>query len=62
VDEYYYPVPGERLDSYQPGLEFYSEKEDKWVPSGVKYAVMRDSFTGLYRKRIEAPAASVEEG
>jgi hypothetical protein len=61
VDEYYYPVPGERLEKYQPGLEFYSETKRKWVPSGVKHAVMRDSFTGLYRKRIEAPAASGEE-
>jgi hypothetical protein len=51
--DYVYPVPGEKLESYQPGLEFYNEKTKKWVPSGVVTATMRDAFTGLYRKRKE---------
>ena len=48
-DEYALPQPGERLDKYQPGLEFYNGKN--WVESGVMRATQSDSFRGLYRKK-----------
>lgn len=52
---YYYPKAGERLDGYQPGLEFYNEKIGKWVTSGVVTKTMHRDDVGFYRVKQETP-------
>lgn len=47
--EWIYPENGDRLENFQPGLEFYNEKISKWTPSGVITATMRSELKGLYR-------------
>jgi len=51
--EYGYPTDGDQLGDYQPHLEFYSEREGAWVPSGVRFAIYRQgsAIGGLYRYR-----------
>ena len=46
-DTYGYPEVGEKLEKYQPGLEFFNGIE--WVESGVNHAIQTESFRGLYR-------------
>lgn len=52
--EYGYPEIGDRLESYQPGLEFFSEKYG-WGSSGVITSIMKSNFRGLYRYKIATP-------
>ncbi len=52
-EEWNYPAIGDRLEKYQPGLQFF-HTEHGWVPSGVVTATMKDNLVGFYRY----PAAS----
>lgn len=48
--EYGYPEEGDKLEKYQPHLEFYDKAGSTWVPSGVISATMsNEHFRGLYR-------------
>ena len=49
-DEYTYPQIGERLEKYQPGLEFFNG--EAWIKSGVITATQSTTFLGLYRKKV----------
>lgn len=53
--EYGYPTDGDRLEQFQPGLQFYNEKTGEWVPSGVITATFKECYDrGHYRYPIKA--------
>ena len=50
-EKYAYPKDGEKLESYQPSLEFFDG--DRWVRSVIQFGVMRvNLFRGMYRYPI----------
>ena len=51
-DIYGYPKIGAKLEKYQPGLEFFDEVEQQWIPSGVVTSTMKPSYRGLYRYKL----------
>lgn len=49
-EEFGYPKNGDRLEQYQPSLQFYNETLGAWVPSGVITATFKDVHDrGFYR-------------
>lgn len=51
-EEFSYPKIGERLEKYQPHLEFYDDVRGSWVPSGVITKTMKEDDRGFYRVRV----------
>lgn len=47
--EFIFPEIGEKLENYQPGLEFFDG--EKWIPSGIIKCKLSSKFHGLYRIR-----------
>jgi len=56
-----YPIVGERLEKYQPGLQFFDTRHG-WQSSGVVTATMRDSFVGFYRYPAPPAAQGEQQG
>ena len=51
--EYIFPKDGEKLNDYQPNLEFFSEKTFKWFKSGIINGTMVEGFRGFYRSKVK---------
>ena len=48
-EEFGYPKDGQRMEVYQPHLQFFNEKKGEWVPSGLITGTMKEVFRGKYR-------------
>ena len=46
--EWEYPALGDKLEQYQPGLQFRND-DGEWVESGVITATMSQNLKGQYR-------------